>query len=92
MRKTLSSIALCFALSFSVVAQTAKPEPPKAPPVLTELEQARIENVQLKFALIQEQQAQLQALYQTLLKAIETEHPGYRYDAQAKAIVAIPKK
>ena len=82
---------------------SAQPKPPSAPvpsavpdgaaptlPTLTELQKAKLENLQLKFTLLQQQQTQLQGEYQTLVQTIVAEHPGFRWDAQSSSLVAVP--
>jgi len=104
MMKRTSSIfglILATALTLPAFAQT-KPAPAKpaapAPQLasvpqaqITEFEKLKLENIQLKFSLLQVQQKQLQAEYQSTIQAIVAEHPGYQWDPQTSALVATPK-
>jgi len=56
------------------------------------LQQAKLENLSLKFTLLQQQQAQLQGQYQALIQSIVAEHPGFQWDAQTSHLVAVPPK
>ena len=58
----------------------------EALPQLTELERTRLENLQLKFQLLQQQQQQLQQSYADTVRQIQTEHPGYIFDAQSSTL------
>lgn len=79
--------------------QAAVPDagkPPGAPvreamPQLSELERAKLENLQLKFQLLNAQQQQLQAAYSGLVQQIQAEHPGFVWDAGASTLRPVPK-
>lgn len=68
----------------SEAVQAALPEP-------SELQKTKLENLQLKFTLLQQQQTQLQNEYQILIREIQVEHPGYTWNAQASRLVPVPK-
>ena len=78
-------------------AVTTLPTPPPADAIQTalpehsELQKTKLENLQLKFTLLQQQQTQLQNEYQILVREIQAEHPGYTWNAQASRLVPVPK-
>ena len=103
---TIFGLILATALTVPAFAQT-KPAPPAKPapqlavvPALqpTDVEKLTLENIQLKFSLLQTQLAQLQTEqkklqteYQTTVAAIVAEHPGYQWDDKTAGLVAVPK-
>ena len=70
-------------------AELAAAAPAQAPS-LTELQKAKLENLQLKFTLLQQQQTSLQGEYQTLVQSIVAEHPGFQWNPQSGSLVAVP--
>jgi len=86
----LVSAAAAFAQTKSAPATAPAPtvtEPaPQLTEQLTELERTRLENLQLKFQLLQQQQQQLQQSYADTVRQIQTEHPGYIFDAQTSTL------
>lgn len=93
MRKRILIVAMSFALANVIHAETPKPAaPPPAPPTLTELEQTRLENLQLKQTLIQ-QSPQYQALQrdlQAFRALVAADHPGYHWDDAAGLVKDTP--
>lgn len=94
-------------LALPMFAQS--PKPPAAPAHtsvqpktadLTELQKAKLENITLKFSLIEQQKAdqdvaekQLREDYQKEVQSIVAEHPGFQWDPNASKLVpAAPKK
>ena len=71
-------------------AAAAKPAPTSSSPEPSELEKARLENLQLKFTLLDGQQRDLQSQYGALIQQIQAEHPGTYWDAKAGALKPIP--
>lgn len=110
MKRTSSIFGLILAASIltPAFAQT-KPAPakPVAPapqlavapaPAPTDVEKLTLENIQLKFSLLQTQlkalqteQGNLQKEYQSTVLAIVAEHPGYQWDDKTSGLVAVPK-
>jgi hypothetical protein len=89
MRKIIIIIAALAV--FAVPAHSQKPQPPK----LTEIEQLKIENFNLKFNQleimkhqIEDQEKKLQADYQAFSLGVSSEHPGYMLDQQGNLIPA----
>lgn len=71
-----------------VLAQTdAKPSDR---PALTELERTKLENFNLKFTLLQQQQMDLQQQYRALLDQVRAEHPGWVLNPQTSQFDPIP--
>ena len=80
MKKVL--VATLFAL-LTLGAYAQQPVPEKAP-VLTEMQQLKLENIKLKYqqyatiiANAQQEQVKLQAQYEEINKELTKEHPGY---------------
>lgn len=71
-------------------AQPKTAEAPKPAPVLTLLEKVKLENLQLKFYLLQQQQTDLQNQYQALVQGIVAEHPGFTWNPQTSSLQPIP--
>jgi hypothetical protein len=69
----------------------AKPEPPAPLPQLSKEESLTLENLQLKFSLLQNQQSQLQSQYQGFVQRLNAEHSGFTFDVQTGQFVAAPK-
>lgn len=95
--KPILAMTLLSLLAIPAIAQNpfqkapaAKPPTATLPPVLTEVQKLKLENIQLKFSVIQSQQQQLQTEYQALVQQLLAEHPGYRWDAQTQSLVAVP--
>jgi hypothetical protein len=93
--KTIGFSSLLLAAAIGLAAQS--PAPTKAPdqpkvqtpaaiPQLTELEAARVENVKLRSQLLQQEQMQLTAAYNDLVRAILAEHPGFLWDPQTDTL------
>jgi hypothetical protein len=59
-------------------------------PQISELERTKLENLQLKFQMLQQQQQQLQQSYSELIHQISAEHPGYTFDPQTSSLRKIP--
>ena len=65
---TMIKVVLAFALAMSIPVTAQAPEP-----VLAEIEQVRLENLQLKYTLLNIEK-------QKLNDWINANHPGYAYD------------
>lgn len=79
-------------------APPAAPAPAPAPPAPTELERTQLENLQLRMALIQDEENSLpqrrneiQQKYSVLIQQIQHEHPGYVWNPQAGTLVKAPE-
>ena len=70
---------------------TAADVKPTPLPTLTEVESLKLENLQMKFTLLSQQQQQLQQTYTSLIQTILAEHPGYTWDAANSRLMPIPK-
>lgn len=87
----VSFLVLLLVSAAAAFTQT-KPAPAPAPavsetaPQITELERTKLENLGLKFQLLQQQQQQLQQSYAETVRQIQTEHPGYIFDAQTSTL------
>lgn len=78
--------------AFSQAPKTTPAPAATAPaPALTELQKTKMENLQLKFSLLQQQQTELQGQYSALIQSIVAEHPGYQWNPQSSSLVAVPK-
>jgi hypothetical protein len=93
-------LVLSFAISSAYIqvasAQTTPPlahqsaPPPKAPtapPALTQTEQLQIENIGLRFQLLQNEEGQLRSQYAALAAQIGKENPGYLLDPKTNMLV-----
>ncbi|MFP5230791.1 MAG: hypothetical protein ACLGXA_24505 [Acidobacteriota bacterium] len=77
--------SLCF---FASAAQTTPAAPPPPPPAhLTQVETLQLENIRLRYQLLQDQEAQLRTQYSTLAAQITKEHPGYVLDPKTNQLV-----
>lgn len=63
---------------------------PALPPALTEVEQLKLENLQLKYTALQTQQQALQKAYGDLVQQIQAEHPGFALTPN-NTLVPVPK-
>lgn len=76
-------------------ALAQKPAAPPAAPVqapeLTETESLKLENLQLKATVLQQQQRDLQSQFMALLQSISAEHPGFLFDANSRTFHPAPK-
>ena len=59
-------------------------------PTLTENESLKLENLQMKFALLNQQQKELGQTYTSLIQSIIAEHPGYTWDAANSRLIPAP--
>ena len=61
-----------------------------APPAtqLTEIERLKLENLMLRYNALQQQMNQILVERSTLLRQIETDRPGYRWDEQKGLVLA----
>ena len=90
--KTLSLAAMLVIFLAPLASPQSSPVPSEAkPPALSELENTKLENIQLKFRLLQVQQQALQEEYQTLVSQVQAEHPGYALDQQTNSLKPVPK-
>lgn len=74
-------------------------------PMLTETEKLKVENIQLRFTVMQLQQQlaqaqqqisqatspQLQSEYESFVKAITAEYPGFAWNPQTNSLIPAPK-
>lgn len=110
MRSRLFLLFMGLALCFLSLAHGQKPTPalkpptpppaaatPAAPAEPTELERTKLENIQLRMALLQQEELslpqrrqELQQQYGMIVQQIEREHPGYVWNPQAGGLVAVP--
>ena len=78
------------------VQATPKKTAPEGPPVLTEAESLRLENLQLKAAMLQQQfnetppMRDLNEQYGALTARLNQEHPGWAFNAATKTFVRAP--
>lgn len=76
-------------------AATPSPKPtPSSPQAATptELQKVKLENLQLKASLLQQQQMQLAAEYNALVQQIVAEHPGYIWNPQTANLMKAPEQ
>ena len=86
------SILAVVALSAPVCAQQpAQPTPPAAHPQLTEVEQLKLENINLRFNALQNQIQQVQQQAGQLVQTIEDAHSGYSLNFQTGQLTPKPK-
>ena len=88
------SLFLCATGSVAFAQQLPKPElakPADPPPSLSKDESLELENLQLKFQLLQNQQQALQGQYQAFVQGLNAEHSGYTFNVQTGQFVAVPK-
>lgn len=100
---------VCLVVGGFAVAQTHRPATqttapdakPKAaaPAAPTELERSQLENIQLRLALLEDEEQSLPTRrtdlvnhYGAIVRQIEAEHPGYAWNPQANALVPAPAK
>lgn len=95
-------VLLAFALASAAVVFSqqapAKPAAAAAAPEPTELQKTQIENIQLKMALLAEEERgipqrrnDLIQQYSQVIQKIIAEHPGYTWDPNRSALVPLPK-
>lgn len=60
-------------------------------PTLTELERTKLENIQLKEAMLRQQFAELEQQKTALIAEAEKAHPGFAVDPNTYTLVAKPK-
>jgi TolA-binding protein len=95
----MKRISLVFCLILAVVAfsapvraqQLSQTTPTVASPMLTEVEQLKMENINLRFTALQNQIQQVQQQAQQLIVSIETAHPGYSLNFQTGQLTPKPK-
>ena len=92
----LSVLAIAATLTFAqspkpVVKQPTASDVKATPlPTLTENESLKLENLQMKFALLNQQQKELGQTYTSLIQSIIAEHPGYTWDAANSRLIPAP--
>lgn len=102
MKHHLSILLLCAALPLAAETNPAKPAtpPPAAAavtfPKISELYQVKLENVNLRAQMLQQQfesspqMVQLRAQYAALVSEIQKAYPGYRWDGHELVKTAPP--
>jgi uncharacterized protein YlxW (UPF0749 family) len=90
------SLMLCLA-ALMTAPLFAKDKKNESAPVLSEVEQLKVENLQLKFAplareleTVQKEMRDLQQKYEDMRAQIESEYPGYTFSADGKSLVKKP--
>jgi TolA-binding protein len=97
----MKRISLVFCLILAVMAfsapvraqqptQPTQPTTTAASPILTEVEQLKMENINLRFTALQNQIQQVQQQAQQLIVSIETAHPGYSLNFQTGQLTPKP--
>jgi Spy/CpxP family protein refolding chaperone len=76
--------SLCLFASAQTATSAPKPTPP---PALTQVETLQIQNIQLRYQLLQEQEQQLRSQYAALAAQIAKENPGYVLDPKTNQLV-----
>ena len=69
-------------------AEKKEAAPAAAPAALTELERLKLENFGLRYQALQQQMQQILADRAVLLRQIEADHTGYRWDDQRGLVLA----
>ena len=90
----MKRISIVFCLILAVVAFSATvraQQPVPVSPVLTEVEQLKLENINLRFTALQQQIQQVQQQAQQLVVAIEAAHPGFNVNFQTGQLTPKPK-
>lgn len=99
---TLAAL-LAFACAPFILSQSpsqhANPPAARAPqtaspswaPMLSEEENLKIENLQLRMTLLRDQENQINQQFAALIEQIEKEHPGYVWSPQANGLVRSPQ-
>lgn len=104
--KHLFSVVICLSVLSPLVAQPATSKKPAAVPnaVLSELEQVKLENMNLKMSMLYQSENQIQSSINTmnekrivLLKQLEAGHPGYVWheaerEGEVSGLLPIPAK
>ena len=108
-RLTLRILAVSAWTAIAVLAVCGqeKKAPPATPPTTqaeaeaggpTELELAKLENIQLRMALLQQEEqslpqrrSELQTAYGQLIQQIERDHPGYIWNPQINGLMKKPE-
>ncbi len=72
-------------------APKAQPAAAPEPQVLTELEQTKVENLQLKTTLLRQQEQVLNAAYLALAEQIAKAHPGFILNPQTGQLQPAPR-
>lgn len=68
-------------------AQTPKTAPPAAPPQISQVDQLEIQNIQLRYQILQTEEDQLRVQYAALTAQIAKENPGYLLDPKTNQLV-----
>lgn len=99
MRRTarFALLFLAAALVGAAFAQNISPRalpgrrPSDPPPRLSEVESLRLENLQLKATVLQQQQQQLQSQFADLIRELSDEHPGYLFNPNTRQFSPAPQ-
>ena len=92
----LAVLAIAATLTFAQSPKPAVKQPTASDvkatplPTLTENESLKLENLQMKFALLNQQQKELGQTYTSLIQSIIAEHPGYTWDAANSRLIPAP--
>ncbi|HEY1810634.1 MAG TPA: hypothetical protein VGG42_18880 [Acidobacteriaceae bacterium] len=89
----LCAIGVGAALAQKPAAPPAAPihAPERPGPQLTETESLKLENLQLKATVLQQQQQQLQQEFAVLMQSLSAEHVGYAFDPNSRTFRPLPK-
>jgi|GEM_PF-7083667 len=74
----------------TLAAQSAPAAPALPAAQISDVEQLRIENIQLKINLLRQQFTDLNTQYTAVIQQIEREHPGYAWDPATNSLRAVP--